>query len=225
MIVELIKLDNDKAIAMLLERNKIAPDIVVEELKSHEHYLFQFLDAFDKVDSSGKFDWKLINLYAKYDREKLLPFLRRSRTYPIQDAYDVCRKEFFYPEMVYLLDRMGNTNEALTIIMNNLKDVHMAIEFCKEHNDLELWDKLINESVDRPEIMTKLLDGIAGFIINPELLINKIKVGQEIPGLKNALVKMLSGFSLQVRLLFLFTLRVDHNPNFFHLPGCNSRWL
>ena len=73
----------------------------------------------------------------------------------------------------------------------------MAIEFCREHNDLDLWNKLINESVDHPEIMAKLLDGIAGFI-NPELLINKIKVGQQIPGLRQALIKMLSGFSLQM---------------------------
>lgn len=76
----------------------------------------------------------------------------------------------------------------------------MAIEFCREHDDLDLWNKMINESVDSPEVLTKLLDGIAGFI-NPVLLIDKIKVGQEIPGLKNALVKMLSGFSLQVSFL------------------------
>lgn len=73
----------------------------------------------------------------------------------------------------------------------------MAIEFCREHDDLDLWNKLINESVDNPETMAKLLDGIAGFI-NPELLIDKIKVGQQIPGLRNALIKMLSGFSLQM---------------------------
>lgn len=198
MIVELIKLDSEKAIAMLLERSKIAPEIVVDELQNHENYLYQFLDAFDKVDSSGKFDWKLINFYAKYDRDKMLPFLKRSRTYPLQDAYELCKAHLFYSEMVYLLDRMGNTTEALTIIMKNLKDVHRAIEFCREHNDLELWEFLVNESFDKPEIITKLLDGIAGFIINPEMLINRIQIGQEIPGLKIALVKMLSGFSLQV---------------------------
>lgn len=198
MIVELIKLDNDKAISMLLERNQISPDIVVAELENYENFLFMFLDALDKVDSSGKFDWKLINLYAKYDREKMLPFLKRSRTYPLQEAYELCKSNLFHPEMVYLLDRMGNSTEALTIIMHKLKDVTMAIEFCREHNDLELWEYLVNESVDKPEVITKLLDGIAGFMINPERLIERIKSGQDIPGLKDALVKMLNGFSLQV---------------------------
>lgn len=198
MIVELIKLDNEKAISMLLEKNKISPDTVVAELEDHEKFLFMFLDALDKVDSSGKFDWKLVNLYARYDHEKMLPFLKRSRTYPLQEAFELCKSNLFYPEMVYLLDRMGNSTEALTIIMKKLKDVQMAIEFCREHNDLELWEYLVNESVDKPEIITKLLDGVAGFMINPEMLIDRIQIGQEIPGLKDALVKMLSGFNLQV---------------------------
>ncbi|CRK93735.1 CLUMA_CG007263, isoform A [Clunio marinus] len=198
MIVDLIKLDCEKAISMLLERNKISPEIVVAELENHETFLYMFLDALDKVDSVGKFDWKLINLYAKYDRDKMLSFLKRSRTYPLQDAYELCKVNLFYPEMVYLLDRMGDSTEALTIIIKKLKDVTKAIEFCREHNDLELWEYLVNESVDKPEVITKLLDGIAGFIINPEMLIDKIQQGQKIPGLKNALMKMLNGFNLQV---------------------------
>lgn len=73
----------------------------------------------------------------------------------------------------------------------------MAIDFCKEHDDMDLWNELINQSLDRPEIMTKLLDGIAGFI-NPEILVNRIKMGQCIPGLKDSLVKMLCDLRLQV---------------------------
>lgn len=198
MIVELIKLDNDKAISMLLERNKIPPEDVVAELENHETFLFKFLDALDKVDSSGKFDRTLINLYAKYDRDAMLPFLKRSRSYPLTEAYELCKNNLFYPEMVYLLDRMGNSTEALTIIMNKLENWKMAIDFCREQNDQELWEYLVNESVDKPEIITKLLDGVAGFMINPEMLINRIQIDQKIPGLKDALIKMLTGFNLQV---------------------------
>lgn len=217
MIVELIKLDNEKAISMLLERNKIPPDDVVAELANHEQFLFMYLDSLDKIDSSGKFDWKLVNLYAKYDRESMLSFLKRSRTYPLQEALELCKANDFYPEMVYLLDRMGNSTDALKIIMNKLKKVSMAIEFCREHNDLELWEYLVNESVDKPEIITKLLDGIAGFMINPEMLIERIQVGQEIPGLKNALVKMLSGFNLQVNIFYLeFNFKLNCSTSGFH---------
>lgn len=92
---------------------------------------------------------------------------------------------------------MGNTIESLSIIIKKLDNIQMAIDFCKEHDDMDLWNELINQSLDRPEIMTKLLDGIAGFI-NPEILVNKIKMGQCIPGLKDSLVKMLCDLRLQV---------------------------
>lgn len=124
--------------------------------------LLQYLDALDKVDSSGRYDGKLAALYAKYCREKLLTFLKRSNSYPIEDALRVCTQRLFYPEMVYLHGRMGNTTEALSIIITKLNDIQMAINFCKEHDDMDLWNELINKSLDRPEIMTKLLDGIAG---------------------------------------------------------------
>ena len=64
--------------------------------------------------------------------------------------------------MVYLLDKMGNPREALYIIVHKLCDIQMAIDFCKDNNDTDLWDDLINEAVDKPYVMTKLLDGIAG---------------------------------------------------------------
>lgn len=195
--MQLIELDSENAIQMLLEKNKIPAEDVVQELEGREEFLYRYLDAYDKIDSSGKFHWKLVKLYAVYEPAKLLPFLKRSNNYPIQEAFNICKDKLFYPEMVYLLGRMGNTREALSIIIHKLKDIQMAIEFCKEHDDMDLWNDLINESVEKPYIMTKLLDGIAGFI-NPELLVNKIKTGQEIPGLKNSIIKMLCGFSLQV---------------------------
>lgn len=45
-----------------------------------------------------------------------------------------------------------------------IEDIEMAIEFCKEHDDSDLWNLLIEESVKNPEILTKLLDGIIGKI-------------------------------------------------------------
>lgn len=43
-IVPLIQLDSDRAIAMLLEKNKISPDIVVAQLDKHEEYLYLVSD-------------------------------------------------------------------------------------------------------------------------------------------------------------------------------------
>jgi hypothetical protein len=198
MIIDIMKLDNERAISILLGQNEITPAEIVEQLETNENFLYQYLDAFKKVDMSGKFDWKLVDLYAKYDRDKMLPLMRKSWSYPLQDAYELCKINLFYPEMVYLLDRMGNTKEALEIILRKIKNIRMAIDFCSEHDDIELWEYLINESIEKPEIITLLMDGLSTYSLDPLIIINRLQEGQKIPELKSALIKMLTGYSLQV---------------------------
>lgn len=197
-IVQLMALDRDKAIQMLLEKDKVPSDVVVQQLEKSRELLFHYLDALVKVDTSGRHHWNLVNLYAEFSRDKLLRFLKKSNNYPIQEAFEMCKKREYYDEMVYLLERMGNLQEALSTIIKQMKNTDRAIEFCKENSDMDLWNDLIAEALKEPSIITKLLDGIAGYI-NPELLVNKIEKGKEIPGLKKSLVKMLTDFSLQVR--------------------------
>ena len=54
--------------------------------------------------------------------------------------------------MVFLLGRMGNTKEALDLIVNQLRDMQHAISFVQEHqksdDDDELWDHLIHWSLN-----------------------------------------------------------------------------
>lgn len=66
------------------------------------------MDAFDKNNPLGLYHGKLVKLYAVFARDKLLPFLRRSDHYPIQEALDICQREKYYPEMVYLLGNSLN---------------------------------------------------------------------------------------------------------------------
>ena len=44
-----------------------------------------------------------VRLYAEYDPPQLLPFLRTSVYYPLQQALDECTQRNLTPEMVYLL--------------------------------------------------------------------------------------------------------------------------
>ncbi len=55
-----------------------------------------------------------------------------------------------YDRLSDLSGRMGNTKQALQLIVNELHDVRQAIDFCKEHYDQELWEDLINYSIDKP---------------------------------------------------------------------------
>lgn len=52
--------------------------------------------------------------------------------------------------MVYLLDKIGNASEALALMTRELNDMESALAFCQEHDDEELWNDLINYSLDKP---------------------------------------------------------------------------
>lgn len=112
----------------------------------------KYLDELDKRDtkeSKKKYHGLLVHLYADYERDKLLPLLRRSDNYPIEQALDICSQRMFYPEMVYLLGRIGNTSEALALMTRELNDMESAIAFCQEHDDEELWNDLVNYSLSK----------------------------------------------------------------------------
>lgn len=209
-ILDLMTLDCDKTISILLDKPKpskelpmlmmkprIPVEVVEKQLVNHELYLFKYLDAYSKIEPNGKYHGKLVKLYAKYAREKLLPFLKCSDSYPIQEALDVCQSNNFYPEMVFLLGRIGNTREALQIIIEKLNDINQAISFCQEQNDKELWIDLIKQTVDKPDYVTLLLKRI-GNSVDPKMLIENIKPGCVIKDLKESLGKMMSDYHLQL---------------------------
>lgn len=209
-ILELMTLDCDKTIAILLDKEKTTDDlpmlvektripvhVAVKQLENHEPYLFKYLDAYSKIDPKGTYNGKLVNLYAKYAREKLLPFLKSSDCYNIQKALDICQSNDFYPEMVFLLGRIGNTKEALQIIIEKLNNINQAINFCQEQNEKELWIDLIQQTVDKPEYVTLLLKRI-GNSVDPRMLIQNIKPGCEIKDLKETLAKMMCDYHLQL---------------------------
>ncbi|XP_018576522.1 vacuolar protein sorting-associated protein 41 homolog isoform X2 [Anoplophora glabripennis] len=197
MLIDLMDLDHKKTIELLLEKNTISSDKIVEKLRQNELHLYRYLDEYDKKNPKGKYHKELVKLYAIFARAKLLPFLKKSDFYPIQEALDICQKEKYYPEMVYLLGRIGDTKEALELIINELKDMQHAISFCQEHDDPDLWNDLIDHCVDKPEFVTFLLQSI-GTYVDPTVLVLKIKKDMKIPGLKNSLVKMLNQYNLQV---------------------------
>lgn len=88
--------------------------------------------------------------------------MKRATSYVLEDALELCEQKHFYVEMVYLYEKMGNNQKALSIILQDLEDIDKAIDFCKEKSDEDLWILLINESLETPASMTKLLDVIAG---------------------------------------------------------------
>ncbi|CAG0890895.1 unnamed protein product [Cyprideis torosa] len=204
---DLMKLNSARAVALLLDhRDKILPETVVSRLenskdKNRSRFLYIYLDALlHRFPSSAiNFHGRLVRLYAEHAREKLLPFLQSSSRYPLQEAYLECQVRQFWPEMVFLLTRMGDTKQALHLTMVQLKNVKQAVEFCKECNDPDLWDDLINFSLQEPSYITELLHNI-GTHVDPLRLVRRIPMGMAIDGLRDALVKILLDYKLQLSL-------------------------
>jgi len=77
----------------------------------------------------------------------------------------ICSQRRFDPEMVYLLGRIGNTSEAL--MTRELNDMESAIAFCQEHDDEELWNDLVNYSLDKPGMNQIMFLKVSGYYIPP----------------------------------------------------------
>ncbi|OCF38071.1 vacuolar protein sorting 41 [Kwoniella heveanensis BCC8398] len=201
--VEGDKAKNGAAIQLLVDHTHSIPiDRVVNQLEAKPKYLYMYLDSlFDKDPQlSLPYSDRMVELYAAFDVDRLMPFLRASNFYDLEKAYKTCKERDYVPEMVFLLGRMGNNKKALMLIIERLGDVQRAIDFAKEQSDEDLWEDLLTYSETRPSFIRALLEHV-GAEINPIRLISRIKNGLEIPGLKEGVVRVLQSMNLQVSLL------------------------
>lgn len=175
---------------------------VIAQLTDHRRYQYLYLDALFELDPSLGTDYAdlHVDLFAEFNRQRLMKFLRASTFYNLEKAYQICQDLNFVPEMVYLLGRMGNNRQALFLIIDRIGDVHRAIEFAKEQNDDDLWEDLLRYSETRPAFIRGLLDNV-GSEIDPIRLIRRIQNGLEIPDLKASIIKILHDFHLQISLI------------------------
>jgi hypothetical protein len=137
-----------------------------------------------------------VSLFAEYDRPLLMEFLRASRSYSFEKATTVCESRQFWPELVYILSQTGEIKRALSLIINRLGDVSLAISFAKEQNDSDLWEDLLDYSMDKPRFIRGLLEEV-GTAINPITLVKRIPEGLEIDGLREGIGKMVREYEIQ----------------------------
>lgn len=84
-----------------------------------------YLDSLFDKDSQFCLPYsdRIVELYAEYDHDRLMPFLRASNFYDLEKALKICRERDYVTEMVFLLGRMGNNKQALMLIIERLGDV------------------------------------------------------------------------------------------------------
>ena len=100
----------------------------------------------------------IIELYIICDKTKLLPFLKERRHYDVVKAIELCKStKGLYNELIYLWGRIGEAKKALRIIIDELDDPQMAIDYVISWKDEELWDFMITYTIDKPEYIRLLL--------------------------------------------------------------------
>lgn len=192
------------AVRLLVDHlHSIPMERVTRQLDGHPEYLYAYLDAIFQKDAQlcMPYSDRMVELYASFDTARLMTFLRASNFYDLEKAYRTCREYDLVEEMVFLLGRMGNNKQALMLIIERLKDVRKAIDFAKEQGDDDLWEDLLSYSEDRPAFIRGLLEHVSAEI-NPIRLIQRIRNGLEIPGLRAAVIKVLQASNLQAGPLF-----------------------
>ncbi|CCJ29120.1 unnamed protein product [Pneumocystis jirovecii] len=175
---------------------------VIDQLEGYHMLQYRYLRAIFLYNNyfAPNFGDLQVELYAEYDRNTLMEFLRTSYTYSLEKAYKVCELRDYIPEQVFILGRMGNNKKALILIIEKLNDVDQAIEFAKIQKDDDLWEDLIIYSLNNPIFICRLLEN-AGSAIDPIKFIKRIPEGLVIPCFKESLSKILKEYELQTTLV------------------------
>lgn len=96
----------------------------------------------------------------------------------------------------HILSKTGQTKRALDLIINKLGDVSFAISFAKEQDDPDLWNDLLEYSMDKPHFIRGLLEEV-GTAIDPIKLVRRIPEGLEIEGLREGIGRMVREYEIQ----------------------------
>ncbi|KAJ4987299.1 putative vacuolar assembly protein [Stagonosporopsis vannaccii] len=157
--------------------------------------------AEDRLAADGKivaesFSDLMVELFAEYDRPLLMEFLRKSQSFDLSKATAICETREYIPELVHILSKTGQTKRALYLIIEKLSDVSFAISFAKEQDDPDLWNDLLDYSMDKPQFIRGLLAEV-GTAIDPIQLVRRIPEGLEIEGLRDGIGRMVREYEIQ----------------------------
>lgn len=147
-----------------------------------------------------RFENEIIRLYSEYDKSELLQYLKDHSHYNVDDAIELCStKPGLYNELIYLWGRIGEAKKALSIIIDELNDPSLAIEFVKSWGDVELWDFMISYTVGKSNFTKELLKSQLELGDEYVHVIESMDNDQEIEGLSDIIASALNENSLSYK--------------------------
>ncbi|GMT33744.1 hypothetical protein PFISCL1PPCAC_25041, partial [Pristionchus fissidentatus] len=199
-ITDLMAIDSGLALRLLLDNEyAVSPATVMTKTARQPKLQMLYLGKLFARHEGDQFADTAVKLYAEHDRNALLPFLKSSEKYNISRALQICKDKGLIEERIFLLGKSGNRIEALNLMISHHNRIDLAISFCQEHDDSDLWAYLVDEIVKRPQHM-KLLLSTAGPSLDPLFVVQRMPMDLDVPGLRDALAKILSDYAMQVEL-------------------------
>lgn len=165
----------------------------------------EFSPEFNKksvLSSQQVVEWSspdiIIESKANHQESAFMTFLRTSNFAPVELALQECEKcsPPLYPEIVYLLAKMGNKKEALQLLLHEITDASQALKFIDTY-DQQLWNDLVTFSVENLSFLTKLLDFIGNCDFNPAHVVSQIPPASAIPHLRQRMRRLISQYGFQ----------------------------
>ena len=144
---------NADGLSLLIDHSHtIPPELVLKHLEKKPYFQYRYILALGEKLGGILEEWGdlQVELYAAFDRPRLLTFLRTSNSYNLEKARVICEKRDYTQELVFIFSRMGDNKHALTVIIDKLENVEMAVEFVRNIGDEELWDDLIERAKTKP---------------------------------------------------------------------------
>jgi hypothetical protein len=129
----------------------------------------------------------------------LLSFLTWSNHVRLETALAACerRQPPLYDEMVYILGRIGHTQEALRLLLLEIRSVRRAIDFVERH-DKALWKDLTEHSLRHPLFLAGLLRHAGEYNVDlARSLLQEIPNEMRIKGLKHKLLNIVASYRFE----------------------------
>jgi len=130
------KLDDNDNLKLIYVEN------LLNKYKNHTNYL----EELKNKDSYIKLLNIHIDLLCKLKQyDKILPCLKENQSYPIEECLKKCLDHKVTDACIFLYQSTGNDQAALNLAVNELKDILNKIIECLKNNNMNDYDKLINE--------------------------------------------------------------------------------
>lgn len=158
----LFEIDDRQACALMVDfHSTVSVAAVIGSLQGRDsRWRHEYLkQLFNKDEVAGhEYHMQMVELFAEYEPQGLLQFLRGSERYPLEEALEVCQRRGLMEEEAYLLGRAGRVGEALRVLLERVGDVGRAVEFASNYQDAKLWEFLVTFVLERPHLLAPLLD-------------------------------------------------------------------